>query len=214
MNAIKRNHNAPARILKANHYWRLALEKSWGSHSWEVGTYGLAANTFPGRVQSAGEDHILDVGLDSQCQYSSGSHDLTVLLNWIHENQKWHASYALGNTSHSRDALRNFTATASYLFDKTYGAEFQYFRIDGRKDLSLYPDSRTGSPTSDGGIIQLDYLPFNKQGVPSFWPHSNVKFSLQYWIYNRFDGSRRNFDGAERNARDNNTRYLQAWMAF
>lgn len=195
-------------------YWRLALEKTWGSHTWEVGTYGLAANTFPGRERSAGKDYITDIGLDSQYQYSSAPHDVTLLLNWIHERENWHASQALGLADNSKDALWNFTATASYLFDKTYGADFQYFLTDGRNDASLYPDSRTGSPTSDGWIIQLNYLPFNKGGGPAFWPMSNVKFSLQYVIYNRFDGSRHNFDGAGRNARDNNTLYLQAWIAF
>ena len=206
--------NGETQITDIAPYWRLALEQSWGSHSLRAGTYGLAAKTFPGRDHSAGKDHIMDVGLDSQYQYSSGPHDVTALLNWIHENQNWHASRALGNASHSRDSLWNFAATASYLFDKTYGADFQYFLIDGRKDPSLYPDSRTGSPTSDGWIIQLNYLPFNKGGGPAFWPRSNVKFSLQYVIYNRFDGSRHNFDGAGRNARDNNTLYLEAWIDF
>jgi hypothetical protein len=206
--------NEETQITDIAPYWRVALEKSWGSHSLEVGTYGLAPNTYPGRDSSAGEDHLLDIGLDSQYQYSSGSHDVTVLLNWIHENEDWHASQALGLASHSRDVLWTFTATASYLYDKTYGADFQYFLINGDKDPSLYPDSRTGSPTSDGWIIQLNYLPFNKGGGPSFWPFSNVKFSLQYWIYNRFDGASHNFDGAGRNASDNNTLYLQAWIVF
>jgi hypothetical protein len=206
--------NEETQITDIAPYWRLALEQRWGSHSLQVGTYGVAANTFPGRDRSAGKDHIMDIGLDSQYQYSSGSHDVTVLLNWLHERDSWHASQGLGAADHSRDFLWNFSTTASYLYDKTYGADFQYFLIDGRKDSLLYPDSRMGSPTSDGWIIQLDYLPFNKRGGPSFWPYSNVKFSLQYWIYNRFDGSRRNYDGAGRNARDNNTLYLQAWIAF
>jgi len=206
--------NGETQITNIAPYWRLALEQRWGSHSLQVGTYGMAANTFPGRDRSAGKDHITDIGLDSQYQYSSVSHDVTVLVNWIHEGQDWHASQSLGAADHSRDSLWNFAVTASYLYDKTYGADLQYFLIDGRKDASLYPDSRTGSPTSDGWIIQLDYLPFNKGGGPSFWPYSNVKFSLQYWIYNRFDGSRHNFDGAGRNASDNNTLYLEAWIAF
>jgi hypothetical protein len=206
--------NGETEITDIAPYWRVALEKSWGSHSLEVGTYGLAANTFPGRDRSAGKDHLLDIGVDSQYQYSSGSHDVTVLLNWIHENENWHASQALGAASHSSDFLWNFTATASYLYDKTYGVDFQYFLINGRKDALLYSDNRTGSPTSDAWIIQLDYLPLNKRGGPAFWPMSNVKFSLQYWIYNRFDGSSHNYDGAGRNARNNNTLYLQAWIAF
>ena len=206
--------NGETQITNLAPYWRLALEKTWGSHSWELGTYGLAANTFPGRDRSAGKDHITDVGVDSQYQYSAGSHDVTVLLNWIHEGEDWHASQALGLTDNSKDTLWNFTATASYLFDETYGADFQYFLTDGGKDASLYPDSRTASPMSDGWIIQLNYLPFNKRGGPAFWPMSSVKFSLQYRIYNRFNGSSHNFDGAGRNAKDNNTLYLEAWITF
>jgi hypothetical protein len=196
-------------------YWRIAVEPTWGPHSLEFGTYGMAANTFPGRTSHEGKDRIADVGLDSQYQYSDGPNDITVLLNLIYEHDRWHASHALGNTSHSSGWLWNFAGTASYLFDKTYGVDFQYFYVTGRKDADLFAEEdRTGSPTSDGFVYQLDYLPFNKGGGPAFWPMSNVKFSLQYVIYNRFNGSRRNFDGAGRNARDNNTLYLEAWFAF
>lgn len=214
LGASRSDVNGETQLANIAPYWRLALEKSWGPHSLEVGTYGIAARTFPGRDGSAGKDHITDIGLDSQYQYSSGSHDATVLLNWTNENDHWNASQTLGGASHSHDQLWNFTATASYLFDKTYGGDLQYFLIDGDKDPLLYSDSRTGSPTSDGWIIQLDYLPINKSGGPSFWKYSNVKFSLQYWIYNRFDGSRNNYDGSGRDAQDNDTLYLQAWIVF
>jgi len=33
-------------------------------------------------------------------------------------------------------------------------------------------------------------------------------------IYQQFDGSRSNVDGAGRKASDNNTFYLQAWIVF
>lgn len=195
-------------------YWRIAMEKSWGGHTLETGMYGLAAHTFPGRDSSEGKDYIVDIGLDSQYQYSSGANDVTLLLNWIHEVDNWDASFPLGNTSSSRDTLWNFSVTISYLFDKTYGLDFQYFQVSGSQDSLLYGDSRTGSPLSDGWVIQLNYLPFNKGGGPAFWPMSALKLSLQYWIYNRFDGSRSNYDGTGRNADDNNTLYLQAWIAF
>jgi hypothetical protein len=90
----------------------------------------------------------------------------------------------------------------------------QYFSIDGNSDPLLYSGSLTGSPRSDGVVLQANYLPFNKLGGPSFWPRSNVKLSLQYTIYNRFDGARTNYDGSGRNARDNNTLYAEAWIAF
>ena len=44
----------------------------------------------------------------------------------------------------------------------------------------------------NGYVLQANYLPLNKGTGPAFWPRSNVKLSLQYVIYNRFDGSKSN----------------------
>ena len=195
-------------------YWRVALEKPAGPGIWEIGTFGMAASTYPGRDPSAGKDRIVDIGIDSQYQESVGLHDVSVLLSWIHERQTWNASQALGNVSNAADTLWNFKATIDDLYDKTYGAAVQYFVIDGGQDPLLYAGSMIGSPRSDGFVLQANYLPFNKPGGPSFWPKSNVKFSLQYTIYNHFDGARSNYDGSGRNARDNNTLYAEAWIAF
>ncbi len=194
-------------------YWRVALEKSWGSHVLELGSYGLRARTFPGRDESAGHDRFTDVGVDLQYQWLTDEHDVTVLANWLHERQELDASRPLGLAANGSDDLWTASLTGSYLFDKTYGFDVQYFQTDGDRDALLY-ESRTGSPDSRGWVFQLDYLPFNKGGGPAFWPRSNVKLSLQYTLYERFDGSRRDFDGAGRDASDNDTLYLQAWIAF
>jgi hypothetical protein len=37
---------------------------------------------------------------------------------------------------------------------------------------------------------------------------------LQYTGYNQFNGAGRNYDGAGRNARDNNTLFLNVWAAY
>ena len=195
-------------------YWRFAMEKIYGSSRLEIGTFGMAARSFPGRDQSAGKDRIIDFGVDSQYQVSSGKHDVTGMLTWIYERQNWDASNQLEATSNTVDHLSTAKVTISYLYDKTFGATVQYFLINGSDDPVLYADSPTGTPTSDGFIVQVNYLPFNKGGGPSFWPKSNVKLSLQYTAYNRFDGARTNYDGAGANARDNNTLYLEAWIAF
>jgi hypothetical protein len=195
-------------------YWRFAMDKMVGDGRWEIGTFGLAADTYPGRVQSAGKDRISDIGIDSQYQVSRGPNDITALLSWIYERQNWDASYALGNTANPSDTLWKFKATVNYLYDKTFGATAQYFLLDGSNDTGVFSTSQIGSPISDGVVLQLNYLPFNKGGGPSFWPRSNVKFSLQYTVYNRFDGARTNYDGAGSNARANNTLYAEAWIAF
>jgi len=195
-------------------YWRFAMEKIYGNAHWEIGTFGMASNTYPGRDSSAGKDRILDLGLDSQYQYSSGKHDLTGMLSWIYEHENWDASNQLEATSNATDHLSSAKATISYLYDKTFGATIQYFLISGDSDPVLYSGSQTGSPNSDGFIIQANYLPFNKGGGPSIWPKSNVKLTLQYTVYNRFNGARTNYDGAGANAKDNNTLYLEAWIVF
>lgn len=195
-------------------YWRVAVDRLVGDAHWEFGAFGMAAQAYPGRVQGAGEDRITDFGFDTQYQVSHGPHDITAMLTWIDERQDWNSSYALGNSSNPTDTLYSFKATLDYLYDKTFGGAVQYFLVDGSSDASIFGGSQTGSPTSDGVILQLDYLPFNKGGGPAFWPKSNVKFSLQYVVYNRFNGARTNYDGAGSNAQDNNTLYLEAWIAF
>ena len=195
-------------------YWRIAVEKPLGNGTIEAGTFGLATSTRPGRDGSAGQDRVVDVGLDSQYQVAWDQNDFSATLAWIHERQNWTASTVLGGTTNPRDTLQSSKATVHYLYDKTYGLTVQYFTVHGGADALLYPDSQSGSPDSDGMIYQLDYLPFNKSGGPGVWPRSNVKFSLQYTAYGKFDGARTNYDGAGANARDNNTLYLEAWIAF
>ena len=59
--------------------------------------------------------------------------------------------------------------------------------------------SLNGSPNSNGVILELDYMP------P--WKYLYTKFTLQYVIYNEFNGAGTNYDGFGRNASDNNTLY-------
>lgn len=194
-------------------YWRAAYTKSSGNQSYEIGLFGMAANTYPNRDSSAGKDRLIDWGIDSQYQISFDKSDITGLVSCIYENQNWDASKTLGLASNSSDNLWAFKATVDYLYDKTYGGAIGYFFVNGNHDPALNSGIK-GSPLSDGLIFQLNWMPLNKGGGPDFWPRSNVKFSLQYEIYNRFDGSRNNYDGSGRNASDNNTLYLQAWFAM
>ncbi|MBW8781652.1 MAG: cytochrome C [Verrucomicrobia bacterium] len=195
-------------------YWRIAYTQPVDGATWEIGLFGMSASTRPGRNLTAGTDRITDFGIDSQIQKSSGAHDITGLLSVIYERANWDASQALGNTTRASDSLTECKATVDYLWDKTYGGAVQYFATRGTSDALAYSSSVTGSPNSNGFVLEANYLPFNKSGGPSFWPKSSVKLSLQYVIYNRFDGSTSNIDGTGRSASDNNTLYLQAWIVF
>jgi hypothetical protein len=63
--------------------------------------------------------------------------------------------------------------------------------------------SANGKPNTSGTIVELDYLPW-----------LNVKLSVQYTNYLRFNGGNMNYDGLGRDASDNNTLYLLAWLAY
>lgn len=197
-------------------YWRVAYSKKdeTGSHTWEIGTSGLFADTYPTGVATAGKDQILDLGIDAQYQTVLGNNDLVAMLSWTHENQWWNASRPLEFASNASDTLWKAAATIHILHDKTYSAAVQYFITDGSKDANRYAASANGSPLSDGVLLELNWMPFNKKGGPDFWPRSTVKFTAHYIIYNRFNGGRSNWDGMGAKASANNTLFLGAWLVF
>jgi hypothetical protein len=199
-------------------YWRAALAPKWGNNSAEVGVFGLASSLYPQRITTNGTDQLTDAGVDAQYQFIGARDGISLHASWIHETQDWNASAPLGLTANAHDSLDSVNAKVSYLYDQTVGASLGYFNISGSKDPGLYaPDpidgSANGSPGSSGWIAEIDYMPFNNGG-PSFWPWLNAKFSLQYTAYNRFNGASKNYDGFGRNASDNNTLFLAAWIAF
>ena len=67
-------------------------------------------------------------------------------------------------------------------------------------------------PDSTGLTLQLDATPFGGRPQPA--RRINMRVGLQYTIYTRFNGAGANFDGAGRNASDNNTLRLFTWFAF
>ena len=45
-----------------------------------------------------------------------------------------------------------------------------------------------------------------------YYDYEKIKISLQYTIYNKFNGAQSIYDGAFRNASDNNTFYMVIWF--
>ena len=193
-------------------YWRLAVEKDVAQHSIEVGTFGLAAQLYPGAADGLGlvgaTDHYLDLGVDAQYQYVGDRHVFTADASVIHENQFLEATYGAGLSSRISHHLLSYAASGSYLWERTLGLRLGYFATEGTTDVALYAPagltgSRTGSPFSDGLIGELSYTPW-----------LNTKFSLQYTAYLNFNGSGSNYDGAGREASANDTLYLLSWLSF
>ncbi len=197
-------------------YWRFAYERRWGQNSWSAGTFGTHVVLRPGfngainfPVTSGPEDFFTDAALDTQYQFIGDRDIVTVAALWIHENAERDGSVFTGLASTRDSVLNTVRATASYLYDRTIGGSLQFFSTSGDSDPLLYGSgtavtgSLSGSPNSNGEVLEVDYLPW-----------LNTKLSVQYVIYNKFNGASSNYDGFGRNASDNDTLFLNFWYAF
>jgi len=213
-------------------YWRFALEHRWKNHFFTVGTYGMRADIFPTANTSGPTNRFTDVAIDAQYQFMgtiepednkdparmdnepkavATRYIITAHATFIHEKQEWKASFPLDNAANPVDYLNTLRMNFNYYYRSRIGdigGSVSYFSITGKTDPLIYatiPDegSRTGSPDSNGFILETDYRPWDK-----------IKFSLQYIIYNKFNGARSNYDGSGRNASNNNTLYAVVWLMF
>lgn len=196
-------------------YWRVDVQQQLGYNYLSLGTYGLVANVYPGRVETNGTDRFTDLGFDASYQYIATDDNIfTADANYIYEKQDLDASLALGDSSNGGDTLNEFSINGSYTYQEMLTGRVAYFNIWGSSDFNLYSSvSANNSPNSDGFIFEVDYTPFGKDDS---WaqPWVNVRFGIQYTAYLKFDGGATNFDGAGTNASDNNTLYLFTWLAF
>lgn len=200
-------------------YWRVALQNETPKTSVWIGTFGLAANTFPANDRSAGTDNYLDIGFDGGFQWhAKKAHVFSFYATAIRETTQLNSSYASGAVANPNLNLNTFKMNGSYYYDQTWGLTAGLFWVNGSHDALLYapaPDtgSLANSPNSSGYVMQVDWTPFGKEDS---WgqPWANLRLSLQYTGYTSFNGRTSNYDGYGRNASGNNTLYLLAWMAF
>jgi hypothetical protein len=201
-------------------YWRLAYESRWDQNSLTVGAYGMEAKINPGNglPLQGPTDEYRDVAADLQYQFIGEDHMFTLLSTYIRENQSLDASYAASLSANPSDELKTFKISGEYYYQRMIGGSLAFFNIDGSSDSGKYPGSQTvnnalvpipvtgsvaNSPNSQGEIVELNYLPW-----------LNTKLQLQYTRYSKFNGLATNYDGAGRNASDNNTAYLLVWLLY
>jgi len=192
-------------------YWRLAYEWQQDRSSWSVGTFGMNVELYPGAGAplSGATNKYRDVAFDTQYQFIGDETIYSVQAVYINEKQTLDASFASGASTNQSDTLKTLRIGGSYYYQRKYGASLGYFSTTGSNDPLHYEQgtaltgSGSGSPDSKGWIGELNYVPWQ-----------NVKFSLQYTAYNRFNGGSSDYDGFGRNASDNNTVYLLGWFNF
>ena len=136
----------------------------------------------------------------------------------VHEDQDLKGSFNTGASSQASSNLNQLRMNTTYFYKNTYGLTLAWQYTWGKANPLLFAPapitgSRTGKPDSNAFIIEADWIPFGKDDS---WarPFANLKIGLQYVAYTLFNGATRNYDGFGRNASDNNTVFLYAWMAF
>jgi len=193
-------------------YWRAAYEWDWGKNSFEVGTLGIyaalenpttpAGNAINISLQAAPTDRFLDAGLDSQYQYIDDDNQITVASRWIHEDQRFGASYDAEFATNKNGKIDSFDLTGSYYWRRKFGGSLSFFAVTDSTD-PLYFGTLSGSANSSWGTAEVDYVPW-----------LNVKLGLQYTAFTKFNGASTNYDGDGRNASDNNLLYAFLWVSF
>ena len=200
-------------------YWRVAYEHDWGSNSMEVGMYGANFKLLPGSALGTDtplqgpDNRFNDVAQDLQYQFVGENHIFSVEGTRIHEKMSLVASYLTGAVTNSTNDLTTDRLWATYYYQRKLGGTLAWFSTTGSSDTGLYPapvaggpgvvTSANGSPDTRGLTGELNYLPW-----------LNVKLSLQYTHYMKFNGAGTDYDGLGRNASDNDTLYLLLWFAY
>ncbi len=191
-------------------YWRLAWQHVWQQNTIEIGTYGLYARLYPSGVIGPTDDYT-DIGADFTANFGLGNDLISIHGTAIFEHQKLDATYAAGNSANSSNDLNTYRADAHYIFSGKTDLSLGYFNIEGDTDPGLYGQdpndpvnsSANGSPDSNGWLGQISYFPWQ-----------NVRLSAQYIWYTKFDGGDTNYNGFGRDASDNNTLYVLAWLLW
>ncbi len=210
--------NTAGRISGAAPYWRLAYTTTIKGQTLMAGMFGLHAALQPDR-SSGPKNTYNDAGFDGAYQYAfNADNQLSLNGSYVHEHQKLDYSLANGESSRAAAHLNELNLNAAWYFQNTYGLTLGYFNTDGNRDTTTYAPNpldgnRVGKPDSSGYIMQADWTPFAK-GNPWGSTLANLRLGAQYVDYSRFNGSSSNYDGSGRNAHDNNTFYLFAWLAF
>jgi hypothetical protein len=211
-------------------YLRAAYEWDWNQQAFHIGTIYMQSNVNPvsGVFQtdgSLGRDHFTDYVIDAGYQWlGDGNHIVTILGTFTHEDQNLEgttAGYnaANGTTFGPKSNFNQIQFNASYWYQNTYGLTLAWQNTWGPANPQLYTtgsdttNSLNGKPNSNAFIIEADWVPFGKADS---WlrPWANLKLGIQYTLYTQFNGGTKNYDGFGRNAGDNNTLFLFAWMAF
>ncbi len=205
-------------VIDPSPYLRLAYNKEWGPHSFELGlhsmtTYAHGINQNTSAPQNSDYSSPVstyrDVGLDAQYQYVLDPHYFAAHGRITHESMNNNLSgpnYAGATPTNATDTLTETYADVTYIYKAKYGALLQYQGASGSSDVGLYGMTPGGSPDWQAWTPHV------------FWaPVQNVRIGYMYTFYTKMGGVTGNqltFNGASVSPHDFNTSMVYATLIY
>jgi len=215
-------------------YWRLAYNRELGAGNIMVGATGMFAKVYDGAsdpTDSNSFHQVRTTGLDAQYQYILDPHTFTAQFAYFRQDINYSPnSVAAGNTSvdtlidnvtpvpalSGSDTTNTARLKLAYTYMAKVGGSLSLFNVNGTSSANRISagysggsqtgqvtGNVTGSPATSGITYEAFYVPIQ-----------NLRLGVQYTAYSQYNGSSSNYDGNGRNASDNNTVLLYAWLAF
>ncbi|HEX7639338.1 MAG TPA: cytochrome C [Burkholderiaceae bacterium] len=223
-------------------YLRAAYSLQWGASTLELGASTLRSSIYDDPSATgdpATLHHFRDTSLDAQYQWLLDPHALTLQAVYTRQSHRY-PGFLVGQASPFVDAQGNPLAPSSpsdtlellrtklsYTWRATYGGSLSYFDLSGTTNTlnqSSGYDPLSGTITSSPSAgAPSTRVAGNLAGNPAtrgetveaYWlPWQNLRVGAQYTLYQRYNGSARNYDGFGRNAADNDSLFVYAWLAY
>ena len=202
-------------------YLRVAYTHDWNEQNIMIGLIAMNANVYAldpitNLPQFGPSIHYQDKGIDAQYQYLLDPHTVSAHLRFVRENINDDTGQSYVGPSRTNSIFAKIT----YTYRNLYGADIAYRSINGSPDSTAYAsytntNAPPASPSPSSGSSNSN-TPDTKLWTPEiFWlPVQNLRLGLQYNVFTQYLGTPTNYDGKNRNASDNNSAYLYAWVAF
>ena len=229
------NDASTTKLRGLNPYWRVALNRDWGPNSMMVGTSGMVSRVYndPLNISDPASTHrFRDIGVDAQYQYLLDPHSVTAQIAFMNTQHRYPAALAnqsapffdasgaptLANTN-ATDSTNVLRAKLTYVYQARYGGSVGLFTLTGSTNTA----NQTSGYDNTGTLVRLAGAGSNFTGSLStrgftletfYTPIQYLRLGIQYTGYTRFNGASTNYDGFGRNARDNNTLFTYAWLAY
>jgi len=193
-----------------NPYWRAYWTTESGPNVFMVGTFGMHSVVYPNSAAPNGPtDVFTDYGFDTEYQYLGSVNKLAFRGSYIYENQAWNAGFPEGGSSTQNGNIKALNINGGYTYKDTWVFNAGYFINNGSFNADQYAVTSpsgaqlTNSPNTSGYTLEIDRT-----------LTQNLKFTVQYQGFNKYNGLSTNIDGLGRSAHNNNTVWLTMFMAF